>query len=419
MRNGRTCRNVDREGRFVSNRSALAAVIVVLAAVAAILTGSQTSPAASRQAGWTITDLGALDGTSSSAVGINVHGQIIGTISSLDHVNGRAFLWQRGKMTDLGTLPRMTESEAVAINDHGQVAGTSIRSDSKWLQHAFVWRSGRMTDLGVLRSGLQGDNSSATAINELGAVVGSSSTGGRGYHPFLWRTGRMIDLGTLGVRAPGFAVWPKASAINDRGQVVGTSATASGRVRAYLWEKGRMRELETLGGGDSWGAAINDRGQVVGDYGPDHAYAFLWQHGKMTDLGTLGGRRSHAVAINNRGQIVGWSEVRSGAIHAFLWQNGKLTDLGTPGTAHSWAAAINDRSQVVVNGASCPDATDIVGGYCGATHVGVWERGTLATLPTLGGDAEATAVNERGQVVGVSQTKDDVARAVLWTQGGR
>ena len=64
--------------------------------------------------------------------------------------------------------------------------------------------------------------STATAINRLGHVVGWSHTS-EGQRAFLWRSEvRMIDLGTLLGREDDRIV--TASGINDLGQVVGTSA---------------------------------------------------------------------------------------------------------------------------------------------------------------------------------------------------
>jgi probable HAF family extracellular repeat protein len=67
----------------------------------------------------------------------------------------------------------------------------------------------------------------------------------------------------------------------------------------------------------------------------------------ITDLGTLGGDRSVATAISNSGQVVGYSVTPQGAEHAFRWSAGSMTDLGTlPGGGYSHANAVNDAGQV-------------------------------------------------------------------------
>src|SRR5215213_1488199 len=85
-----------------------------------------------------------------------------------------------------------------------------------------------ITDLGTLGGG----NSLAFGTNDLGQVVGESSTASGRSHAFLWQNGKMRDLGTLGGR------YSIAWEINDHGQVVGESSTASGRSRAFLWQRG-------------------------------------------------------------------------------------------------------------------------------------------------------------------------------------
>ncbi len=65
-------------------------------------------------------------------------------------------------------------------------------------------------------------------------------------------------------------------------------------------------------------------------------------------LGTLGGDTSSASDINNRGHIAGWATTARGEARAFLWRNGKMIELGV--LAHhgrSAATAINDKGQVV------------------------------------------------------------------------
>ena len=102
---------------------------------------------------YTITDLGTLGGSSSSALAINNEGQVVGR-STLpgDAVTG-AFLWQDGTMTDLGSLGG-TFSTANGINRAGDVVGASELPNNT-ARHAVLFRNGQVVDLGALpQSGL-------------------------------------------------------------------------------------------------------------------------------------------------------------------------------------------------------------------------------------------------------------------------
>ncbi len=85
-----------------------------------------------------------------------------------------------------------------------------------------------------------------------------------------------------------------------------------------------------------------------------------------------------------------------------------ITELGTLGGTFSDAVAINDRGQVV--GVSHTASGDL--------HAFFWDRGTMTDLGTLGGTfGRAVAVNARGQVAGSSLTADGPFHAFFWEAG--
>jgi probable HAF family extracellular repeat protein len=172
--------------------------------------------------------------------------------------------------------------------------------------------------------------------------------------------------------------------------------------------------LPTLGGSGTSPADINNRGQIV--TGEDH----ILQDGVKTRLGTLGGRETAAMAINDLGQVVGYGTTESGDEHAFIWQDGVMTDLGTLGGRESSALAINDRGQVV--GSSwINDRDQVFEDYTlkwGDSHAFIWQDGVMRDLGTLGGlDSHAYAINDLGQVVGISTTESELTSAFIWQDG--
>jgi len=312
-------------------------------------------------------------------------------------------------VSDLGTLGGFA-GDADDINDAGHVVGASNAASGN--ERAFLWTpSGGMIDLGTL-GGLR---SEARAINNAGRVVGSSSLPGQpgqpdgATHAFLRTATGMIDLGTLGEIFPGFS-FSGANDINELGQIVGESSTPGGS-HAVLWTPtGSIVDLGTLGGSQSSAWAINEGGQVVGrsDTADGDQHAFLWtQADGMVDLGTLGGSTSSALDINEAGQVVGRAATANGDEHAFLWTKaGGMIDLGTLGApgSRSQAEGINDAGQVV---GLFNDNDD---------HAFYWTpAGGMIELPTLTGiESGARAINNGGQIAGYGDISTGDAHAVVW-----
>jgi probable HAF family extracellular repeat protein len=285
-----------------------------------------------------------------------------------------AVVWRNGAIRDLGTFGG-NESQAFAVNHWGQVVGVAgnavpdqyangLGPNLPWIgpvttqQRAFLWEGGRLQDLGTLG----GNDAAAYFVNDSGQVAGISytnttpnqTTGLPTQDPFLWEGGRMVDLGTLG------GTWGIVYWLNNRGQVAGQSNLAGDQAyHAFLWDRGVLTDLGTLGGDTSTTYWLNHAGDVVGASlitGNQYNHAFLWRHGTMTDLGTVAGdTSSYAESINPGGQIVGPSCNSQGACRAFVWENGgPMVDLNTlvpPSNLYLTVAyAISDSGEIYAIG---------------------------------------------------------------------
>ncbi len=132
-------------------------------------------------------DLGTLGGLISRATAISGAGHVAGWSQTgevnadvTDGIVAHAFLWHRGRMTDLGVLPGLVESQARGVNAAGVVVGRCTGAGFESTPRAFVWKEGVMTDLNSLvpaGSGWTLEN--ANAINDAGLIVGSGQLAGQ------------------------------------------------------------------------------------------------------------------------------------------------------------------------------------------------------------------------------------------------
>jgi probable HAF family extracellular repeat protein len=249
-----------------------------------------------------------------------------------------------------------------------------------------------------------------TSINNTGWVAGIAAVPSGDVHAALWRFGSVTDLGTFG--GPGTNSAVQWPVKNELGAISGIAETDELNPLGEIWSCGRF--------------FTQSRHNCSG---------FVWRNGQKRALPTLGGYDSFATGTNNALQTVGWAEntvhdpscvdTQVLQFHAVVWgpSNDDIQDLlPLPGDSASAATAINDNGQVVGISGSCDRAF----GRFSARHAVVWENGVPTNIGDLGGVAWNTpmAINRKGDIVGFANRSaaDEGAfrpRAFLSTKPGR
>ena len=175
----------------------------------------------------TLSDLGTLGGSSSTALGLDDSGRIVGGSFTTGDVAMHACLWQNGLRFDLGTLGGLT-SQAYAVNGSGQIVGISDTPASGPAHAMLVTVDGAGGVLSRVDLGAPaGSNSAAYAINGAGTIVGVAN-----YHAAIWTSGTLTDLNTLIPAGSGWEL-QVASSISPGGRIAGWG-THNGMYRAFI-----------------------------------------------------------------------------------------------------------------------------------------------------------------------------------------
>ena len=192
------------------------------------------------EAGTGMIDLGTFGGTCGAPQAINNRGQVVGGSYLSGNTIVHAFLWDKTgnpQLKDLGTLGG-DNAVALWIDNPGDVVGYADIPHPPGcngvgcVHHAFLWQRGRMTDLGTIGAdpcsrGLS-VNSRRQVVGATAAVCGSFLT-----HGFLWEGGGpAVDLNAL-ISATDLALTIPLN-INDRGEIAGTGFLPNGNAHAFL-----------------------------------------------------------------------------------------------------------------------------------------------------------------------------------------
>jgi probable HAF family extracellular repeat protein len=225
---------------------------------------------------------------------------------------------------------------------------------------------------------------------------------------------------------------------------------------AVIWIGARPFDLGTLGGPNSavdW--PVHNRQGVIAGFAETSAMmkenwscsaffptadqhvclGFVIRDGEMKALPTLGGTNGYAAGVNELGDVVGWAEttVQDSTCtppQVFQFEAVKYGRDDKPqvlaplsGDQDSAATALNDAGDVVGISGECNNAV----GALSAKHAIIWHDGKPSLLPTFGGSGwnTPTDINERGDIVGFANMPPDIAAdgslefnpiAFIWTK---
>lgn len=252
-------------------------------------------------------------------------------------------------------------------------------------------------DLGTLPGDL---TSTATAVNDSGVVVGTSSSGG-GTSAVRWLpSGAVQNLGSLGGSPT------TANGINSLGSIVGSATNSSGQSRAFLWTGGVMSIVETDANQTDqyWASGINDAGEIIG-------WEAIYQEGQVGIAGLLWAPFSHASmflnsqdilmpkSVNANGVIVGYDQIMDLPFEYTI--GGGVTYPPIPQPFSGTASGVNTAGQISAS-VFLPPPVDTY--HAMRLYGGGWtDLGTLtpsdSALESIG-----NGIDNWGFVVGQSQT---------------
>jgi probable HAF family extracellular repeat protein len=295
-------------------------------------------------------------------------------------------------------------------------------------------------------------------VTQSGVVAGDYTKHGRDAQPFIWKDGVAHDL-----NPPDGYKYIYIDAANNEGMVLASVSKKSGEPEACLCELSRdgtitYQMITAPGKGRTMGRCISDTGQIAGMTGG--LRAFVWKSGVLKLLPVPDGvTRTEAWAINDKDQVAGTVYSSSGTTpvgSALLWSGDTVKVIAIPeGCDSAQPMFLNNKGAMVLRGSKAGSAAprwfywsdagmqeillpeertypvirgfndrgEAIGDYRygGNTYAFVWQDGKLRYLSTLrqvpGAMEGALAINNLGQIVGHSTSRQCGVQAVLWQEG--
>jgi probable HAF family extracellular repeat protein len=294
---------------------------------------------------------------------VNSQGTAVGAQETTTAPKAWMYVQSSGVVNELTLDPSENGAYANGISNSGIIAGAEVPDGPP--QPGFWTASGGA----MLLTGEYQSFAQAAAANDNGTIIGNYGQSGTvSGLPLVWTAPGYAETTLPGLECAQCArVDVTASAINDGGLIVGSSTYSGSGMHAVEWQNGVITDLGGLQGADYSAAySINDTGDVVGGSRTDQSsgaptHAFLYHQGVMTDLGTLAGdSSSSANSINDGGQIVGVSQSDT-ATRAFLYENGRMYDLNTriePSSPLAGVVSLQQAVSISANGWIAVNGTD-------------------------------------------------------------
>jgi len=250
---------------------------------------------------------------------------------------------------------------------------------------AIRWRNGKADPLGPAF----GLDTTVTAVNKDGVVVGTVTTPDGTQHAFRHHNGRFERL-------PESATTSTALDINEQGDIVGQD---NGRLAVWP-AAGRPRFLDTPAKEAPYGrAAIDDDGTVVARTGEVTAGALQWRTYAWKPDGTRVPLPTGDVQDVSGGEVVGATGNPDGVTTAASWHT---TGMPRPYVGGSTVVALNDEGVTVGTGKNAEPL--------------LWDGLLPSPLPTPRGHTQGavTALNADEAGGFAYPTDDDGAVPVRW-----